>query len=460
MNQPTLPPADSLTERDRRIAELENELFRSYKLIKHLREEISDIKHQLVQSHQPTHSRHLQGGNFPQQPIAPFWISWLQFFSTIVGVAGLLGILGLIFLHPRSVQNQPSHETESPKAPEVSSFPNPPISVTQTGVSPNLPSLYQRLKKNKERVYNVKTPPNFKHNDNLQFIVDDIVNLARSKGLSTDTLSIYLIDVKRDTYAEYQGNVLRFPASVSKLFWMVGYYDRVFAGLQPDEPIQDFKHCKIDICKMVQKSDNEAASHILDRLTNTSSIQDDQPENFPTWKSKRLSINDFFQEAGYTNINVSQKNFPIPDIQMEEPQGRDLQMREDLRNPTRNKISVEQASRLMYEIMRREAISPKASETMIQLLRKYLNPEVWQNEQYNGIEGFFGESLAAEAVAFYTKVGWTQASRQEVAYIQSLDGSSDYILAVFGDSPDYGSDWRIFPEISNRVYNRMISENR
>jgi hypothetical protein len=59
----------------------------------------------------------------------------------------------------------------------------------------------------------------------------------------------------------------------------------------------------------------------------------------------------------------------------------------------------------------------------------------------------------------HAPAGWTTASRQEVAYISSSDGKSEYILAVIGDDKAYGNDKTIFPKISQIVAKTMLRSN-
>ncbi len=181
-------------------------------------------------------------------------------------------------------------------------------------------------------------------------------------------------------------------------------------------------------------------------------------EEYVTWINKRSKVNTFFQKAGYDRININQKNFPIPYLKLDEPQGRDLQMRGDNRIPIRNQMTTEEAARLMYEIFTGQAVSPNASTSMQHLLTRDLRPEFYTQEQYNSVEGFLGESLPLDQIYFASKVGWTLASRQEVAYITTNDGKIAYILSIFGDDKLYGNDWEIFPKMSLKVFQEMAHQ--
>jgi beta-lactamase class A len=304
--------------------------------------------------------------------------------------------------------------------------------------------------------------PNFKPSKELQSIVDDVTNLARKKNLSTKEISISLIDVHKSEVAGYQENTLRFPASVAKLFWMVALYSQFEGNI-----LQDPGMFSVDLYKMMKESDNEAASRIIDRITDTRSGSELEGTQYQNWLYKRTWINRFFQKAGYQGINISNKTFPIPSEMMDKPKGRDLQLRGgNIQNQIRNKISTQQAARLMYEIASQRAFSPEYSQNMITWLDRSedIRSGSWKNIDpnfhFNPIKGFLGEyfTTLSQSVYFASKAGWTSKTRQEVAYIN--DGKNVYILAIFAESPDYAQNWKIFPEMSKLVYQKMRERNK
>ncbi len=281
-------------------------------------------------------------------------------------------------------------------------------------------------------------------------------------NLPTEKLSISLIDFKTNSSENYQGNIGRFPASVVKLFWLVALYGYV------NYHQGDIGEYTIEIQEMIGKSDNEESSNIVDAITGAKSNHKNMSQSdYQEWLKKRNLLNQYFVDAGYNGININQKTYPIPSKKMFKPQGADLKMRgNDPKNPIRNKITTEQAARLMYEIITGQAISPESSQEM----RYYLNrinmmqDGSWKNidpnqgqGHFNPIKGFFGEYFAnsdpKNIQEFASKAGWTSDSRSEVAYIN--DGQVAYILAVFTQDAAYAQNWQIFPKISELVYQKM-----
>lgn len=378
-------------------------------------------------------------------------LSSIQFASLVTTVVLVMTFVGLALMRRQNASlpvsnSQPS--TTIPKSQE--SLPLPlPQATSSIDISPQI------KQESSELAYNIQTAPNFKKSDALQSIVDDAVAIATVKGLPTNPLSITLIDAKTGKYAEYQQTKPRFPASVVKMFWMVYLYAQIEKGIWNEV---DFIP---SLNSMIKKSDNNAASDILDAITQTQSSKNLEGKEYDKWLLNRKQINKFFQQAGYEKINVSQKAFPITNKKIYEPQGSDLKMRGDPKNPIRNKITTQQAARLLYEIYYRQAISQVYSEKMANWLAIDSATRIEKREEqnpneFNPVRGYLSESLPTN-VNFAGKAGWTSGSRQEAAYIATPDGKAAYILVIFADDRTYAYNWKIFPQMSQLVYERMTN---
>jgi len=302
--------------------------------------------------------------------------------------------------------------------------------------------------------YNVSTLPPFTQSSALQGVVDEVIETIKNENLPSQSLSVSLINLKGKKcceYAAYSDRTPRFPASVSKLFWLVVLQAQIEKGVIPKDIISSQ-----ELYKMIQKSDNEPTSRVVDQITMTESGQSLNSEFIGIWEAKRKWINHFFEAANYHNLNLSQKNFPVPFLHLKEPEGRDLQIRGEQAKPIRNSLTTYDTARLIYEINAEQSVSQESSRKIKALLRRDLRPKAWKSEEYNSIEGFLGESLPVETY-FASKVGWTSGSRQEVALVRSADGRAEYILVVFGDDRAYADNWEIFPKISRLVYNRILN---
>jgi Beta-lactamase enzyme family len=293
----------------------------------------------------------------------------------------------------------------------------------------------------------------FKSGDkNLEQVIHKIIKHCKDSKLSTESLSISLVDLKTNERFGYQNTVSRYPASVVKIFWLLKMYENQTITPEIYAPLN----------KMIIKSDNNGASEVLDYLTQTkSSKQVLSGQEFKAEKIKRQSINTFYQHQGYSSdINVSQKTFPITKENIMEPQGFDKQLRgQNVQKPIRNKVTTDDAALLISKIL------SHPNQAMRGLLTRNIDPGFWRKQQpnpidFNPVESFFGEGLEGlGAENIVSKAGWTSASRQEVAYIKSKNGNTEYILTVFGDSADYAKSKKIFPEIAKLVYQEMQDIN-
>ncbi|NEU75817.1 serine hydrolase [Hassallia byssoidea VB512170] len=381
----------------------------------------------------------------------PSRLSRLQFFSIVAGVVLAITLIGLAI---NRRQNSPPPKAVSSAPTNIPQTKNTPVSSSPIPVSPlnTLPPLQQT---NVELTYNIPIYPNFQKSQKLQSIVDRAVSLATDKKLPNKALSITLIDAKTGKYGAYQQDELRYPASIVKMFWMVYSY-----SLIQKNPLREADFTRY-LNKMIKNSDNDSASYVVDTITGTESGNDFQGEEYENWLQKRNQLNKYFQQAGYTNINLNQKVFPINYLNISEPQGAELKMRGNPEKPIRNKMTTQHAARLLYEIYDGQAISPDYSGKMINLLRidsqtRNLKKDDQNPNEFNPVRGFFSEPLPSN-IDFGGKAGWTSNTRQEAAYIATPDGKAAYILVVFAEDRAYAYDWKIFPQISSMIFERMTN---
>ncbi len=382
----------------------------------------------------------------------------VQFLGIVTGVVLVITLTGVAIARRN---NSPSEETTLANKQErgnvkVETLP-PPLALSSEAVqiSPTTgsSSAVQVEQDNLQLAYNVPSSQNFNESKKLQAIVNELVQTAADKKLPTKPLSITLINTKTSEYGAYQQEKLRFPASVVKTFWLVYFYEKVQKGLLNEASFVTY------INKMIKESDNNSASVIVDAITETQSGSDLTGEEYENWLNQRKQVNKYFQRAGYENINVNQKTFPITNIKLFEPKGADLKMRGNPEKPIRNKLSAKQTARLLYEIYSNQAVSVEQSQRMANLLTidpqtRLTKKDDQDTEHFNPVRGFLSESLPSN-IYFGAKAGWTSFTRNEAAYIATPDGKVGYILVVFGEDKAYAYDWKIFPKMSKMVYEKM-----
>jgi hypothetical protein len=387
----------------------------------------------------------------PPEPPIPTDRSLSQLSSTsiknlvmtigILITASLSGYFGLMLIH-KALLPPTTAPIASPLKPVLTS----PTAKPSEPLTSNVQTKIQLTKRTHQKIA-LKSKDS---NRSLDQVIDKITNHCKTNRLSTDSLSISLVNLKTNERSGYQNKIERYPASVVKMFWLFKAYNdpMIYPKFRPA------------MDKMILKSDNNGASEVLDRITETKSSKTEllQPE-FEDKQRKRKSLNEFYQKKGYSpSLNISQKTFPITNENIMEPQGFDKQLRgEDTQKPIRNKITTDDATLLMSEIIN------NPHQEMRKLLTRNINSSFWRKQppnpiEFNPVESFFGEGLEGlRSENIISKAGWTSASRQEVAHIKSKDGKTKYILTVFGDSPDYAKNKKIFPEISRLVYKEMQS---
>ncbi|MGB6301274.1 MAG: serine hydrolase [Rivularia sp. (in: cyanobacteria)] len=366
----------------------------------------------------------------------------LQFASIVIGVALAIASIGLVLLRK---ENTDSTEKADKQVNQSTSVPSTPIASASPVKSSNIDT--------SKLAYNITSSPKFTQSKELQNIVNEVVDLAKNQKFSTQPLSITLIDIKTGKIAGYQQEELRYPASVVKLFWMVYLYAQIEKDILSEADFYQYLY------KMIKKSDNGAASKIIDKISDTKYQEKIQGKESQDWRKKRLQVNQYFQRAGYDNINVSQKTFPIPDLKLSKPEGSELILRENSQNPIRNKISTQQVGRLLYEIDKKQSVSSIYSEKMANWLTidaqtRNLKRDDKNPNQFNPVRGFLSASLSDE-IDFKGKAGWTSNSRNDAGIVTTPDGKTAYILVVFGDDKAYASDLDLFPKISQLIFQRM-----
>jgi len=318
--------------------------------------------------------------------------------------------------------------------------------------------------------YPVTTPPPFHQTEaaqrspSLTQIVDDVVAQLEAQGWPTASVSISLVDLTGDccTYAGYQDQAPRYPASIVKLFWLVALYGHYDADkLQPEVDVYPD-----DEDLMVHYSNNGASSRVVDALTQTESGEALEGSELADWISARQTLNDYFLLANYPDLNIAHKTFPVPDLGMASRVGRDAQFADGAtaasatKSLTRNYLTTAAAARLLYEIDTGQAISPAWSDRIKQHLHHSTDPAAWQWEDPNAIAGFFGEYLPPD-VQLYTKLGFTfDDGRQEAAIIASPEGQTRFILVMFANDSVYSQAETTFPEVARQVYDQMLQRTQ
>ena len=298
--------------------------------------------------------------------------------------------------------------------------------------------------------------PHFKRDEYLDSVIREVIADFENVGISSQDISINLVNLKHQnfdsiySYAEHQSDFPRFPASLVKVFWAVILLEQEAQGLiDRDQYLDEYLY------KMLHRSDNEAASKVVDLITSTVSGESLSSNSLQGWIDRRESMNHYFESLGYKDINITQKTFPIPYLNANMPEGRDLQMRGDPDMPLRNSLTTSNVARLLLEIETDQVVSPEHSQALKRRMSRNLHPDTWQHIPFNWIGGFLGESLPT-STRFVSKAGWTSQVRHDAAIVGGFDQPVHYILVVFSEGEKASENENIFPLISYKVYKKLL----
>lgn len=242
----------------------------------------------------------------------------------------------------------------------------------------------------------------------------------------------------------YRGGDRIYPASVVKLFYLVAVYEWLETGM-----IQNTGELERAIRDMIVDSSNDATSLVVDVLTGTTSGPELSHGPFQTWQLQRNIVNRYFHSLGWPElevINVNQKTW------CDGPYGRErIFVGELLEN--RNMLTTNATARLIHSIVGGVAVSSKASQIMMALMKRSLNPSDLNEEDENQVTGFLGGGLPQDT-QLWSKAGWTSKVRHDAAYIE-MSGKQPYLLVVFTEGKEHSKNKAILPFVSQQVAARV-----
>ena len=263
----------------------------------------------------------------------------------------------------------------------------------------------------------------------LQHAADDI--LKQYPKLTADNLAMTVVDVTMPSAigrGDYHGDAPFYPASVVKLFFMTEIFH------QKLETMPDVGRA---LHEMITVSDNDATAFILDVFPDTSSGLPLEGRALNTFLDKRAVANKWFNSMGY-DISAMAKPWSFG------PFGRDVQVVGPNRE-RRNRATSNAVASLMLWIERRRAVSKEASDAMMNLLSRPLDP---LRKEENQVKEFLGESLPAGS-KLWSKAGWTSEVRHDAAYIE-FPGGKKYVVVVF--TRGTADDVTLLPAIGKRLW--------
>lgn len=235
-----------------------------------------------------------------------------------------------------------------------------------------------------------------------------------------------------------------YPASIIKLFYLVAIWEWAEKGMIKTSP-----ELERAIRDMIVDSSNDATSLVVDVLTGTTSGPELPSGPFETWKQQRNIVNRYFQSLNWLDlqdININQKTW------CDGPYGRERALLGELME-NRNMLTTNATAILLHSIIGGVAVSAKASQDMMGLMKRSLEPAELEADPENQVTGFLGSGLPLEA-NLWSKAGLTSQVRHDAAYIE-IPNLRPYLLVVFTEGKENSKNEQILPFISRQVVEAM-----
>jgi beta-lactamase class A len=261
-------------------------------------------------------------------------------------------------------------------------------------------------------------------------------SLKEFPKLTADNLALSVIDLTKPESpirADYHGDASFYPASLVKLFFMVETYHQGKLTLEIERALRE----------MIWVSDNDAAAFLLDILTDTASGGELEAKALEDFTERRRKLNRYFTSLGY-DISAMIKPWSFG------PFGRDMQIMGE-NKVNRNRASANSFASLILWIVRRQAISPQASDAMMSLLERPLSPP---RPTENQVKEFLGESLPPGA-KLWSKEGDTSEVRHDAAYLELPSGRKFIIVILTRGAAD---DKTMVPGIGKHLVAELDSK--
>jgi beta-lactamase class A len=240
--------------------------------------------------------------------------------------------------------------------------------------------------------------------------------------------------------ADYHGDAPFYPASVVKLFFMGEAFH------QKKEKEEDMPRA---LHEMIHVSDNDATAFVLDTISDTCSGPSLFGRAFHKFIEKRSVVNRWLASMGY-DVSAMAKPWSFG------PFGRDMQLvynneHPDLTStdrPNRNRSTANAFASFLFWIVRHRAVSADASEAMMTLLSRPLNPPTTDENQ---VTGFIGASLPKDA-KLWSKAGWTSEVRHDAAYVELPTGKKWIVVIMTRGAAD---DVNLIPAIAGKLFDQL-----
>ncbi len=235
-----------------------------------------------------------------------------------------------------------------------------------------------------------------------------------------------------------------YPGGIVHSFYLIAIHEWLEKGM-----VKTSTELERAIRDMMVYSSNDATGLVVDILTGTTSGPELSPGPFQTWKYQRNFVNRYFLSPKWPelkSINVNQKTWS------DGPYGGE-RIFQGLLMENRNILTTHGTARLLHSIVGGVAVSPQASQKMMNLLKKNPSQDGYKTTIKDQAIGFLDDSLPQDTQIWSKGILDTQV-RHNFAYIE-LPNLKPYLLVTFIEGKNISQNDRILPYLSQKFLEAM-----
>ncbi len=232
-----------------------------------------------------------------------------------------------------------------------------------------------------------------------------------------------------------------YPASVVKVFFAAVAAEKIMKQGAPIDP--ELERALQD---MLKHSINDATSLVVDWVTDTTGGPNLSGKEFEHWRRQRETVNVWLKEKGYSGVSAIEKTWN------EGPYGRERQLRGNTGKQT-NSLSAHDAVRFFVEYFQTSCGEdapgrPSWYKRTFNEMKRNLSPSDSNDRPADDQAISFSLSPLPSTWTAYSKAGWTDEVRHDLAFIQTPSGKR-FAWAIF--TSGISDCFKVIPSISRKL---------
>lgn len=242
----------------------------------------------------------------------------------------------------------------------------------------------------------------------------------------------------------HNGEMIFYPASVVKVFFMVAMAARIEAG-----EIHADTEDRRALAHMIRISSNDATQYIMDRVTGVGRGPQLPDTAMDHWWHQRTWVQRYFESWSrpeFDTIRVWHSTFE------EGPYGREKMAR---KIHGENRLTPLAAASLMHDIAARKVLNARCSDQMMALLSRdwERDPATLDGGDDDQVRGFIVEALPPD-FKVWSKAGLTSRTRHDVLYAEAPSGVA-ITISAFTRGKYLAGERRFLPALGHSILEHL-----